>query len=72
MTFTRTMLCAAAAVTLSLSSPVLADERLEGDIDSATAEPREDCEALRETMERREDDNRLDPRDARELRERGC
>ena len=64
---------AAAGLALLLGSPLaFAQDKPEGPVDSATPEAQEDCEALREAMERRDDDNVLDPRDEEELRERGC
>ena len=51
-------------------SPALAD--LEVDIDSAVPEAQEDCEALRESLASRRDDNVLNPQDLQELRDKGC
>ena len=62
----------AALLVLPLSSPALAQDTPDTGIVSPVAEAEEDCEALRESLEARRDDNVLAPRDLKELRDKGC
>ena len=52
--------------------PALADNEPDTDIVTATPEAQEDCEALRESLERQRDDNILNAADLRELEDKGC
>ena len=65
-------LLAAVALAAPFSLPALADDRLTEDIISPRAEPAEDCEALKERLEARRDDNVLNASDLREMRDAGC
>ena len=67
MTIRLTLAAMLAAASLS---PALAD--LEGDINSATPEAQEDCDALRESLASQRDDDTLNPQDMQELRDKGC
>lgn len=57
---------------VAFAPAALAQEALNEDIVSGTAEAQEDCEALRESLEAQRDDNVLTPRDMREMRDKGC
>ena len=64
---------ALAASTLSATAAEHEDaDGLAEEIVSPVAEGEEDCEALRESLRRQRDDNRLNPGDLRELRDKGC
>ena len=65
-------LIAALAIATPFVGGAVADERLNRDIVSPVAEPAEDCEALRESLEAQRDDNVLNAADLRELRDAGC
>ena len=54
------------------STPAFADGNLAEDIVSPRAESNEDCEAMRESLEARRDDNVLNAQDMQELRNAGC
>lgn len=68
----RTLAIAAALSLAFPAIPALAQERLEEEIVSPVAEPKEDCEALRERLKSKRDDDVLNPMDLRELRDAGC
>ena len=65
-------LIAALAIALPHAGTAMADGKLNRDIVSPVAEPAEDCEALRESLEAQRDDNVLNAADLRELRDAGC
>ena len=62
----------AAPLLLASALPAVAQDAPSEDIMSPVPEAQEDCEALAERLRAQRDDNALNARDLREMRDKGC